>query len=486
MSGPTERGTAAGGSDVRLWGGRFAHGPAEALERLSASVHFDWRLAPYDIAGSRAHARVLHRAGLLDEQELAALLAGLGRLAADVADGSFTGTVADEDVHTALERGLLERLGPELGGRLRAGRSRNDQVATLFRMYLRDHARIIAALLGDLQETLIALADAHPGVAMPGRTHFQHAQPVLFAHHVLAHVQALSRDAERLRQWDARAAVSPYGSGALAGSSLGLDPEAVAAELGFEGGSSANSIDGTSARDFAAEFAFVTAMVGVDLSRIAEEVIVWNTREFSFVTLHDAFSTGSSIMPQKKNPDIAELARGKSGRLIGNLTGLLATLKALPLAYNRDLQEDKEPVFDSCDQLEVLLPAFTGMLATLTVNERRMAELAPAGFSLATDIAEWLVKRGVPFRDAHEVAGECVKVCEAEGIELDQLSDEQFAKISPRLTPEVREVLTVEGALAARSARGGTAPAAVAAQLSDAKADLDRQRAWVAARPGLA
>ena len=486
MSGPTERGTATGGSDVRLWGGRFAHGPAEALERLSASVHFDWRLAPYDIAGSRAHARVLHRAGLLDEQELAALLAGLDRLAADVADGSFTGTVADEDVHTALERGLLERLGPELGGRLRAGRSRNDQVATLFRMYLRDHARIIAALLGDLQETLIALADAHPGVAMPGRTHFQHAQPVLFAHHVLAHVQALSRDAERLRQWDARAAVSPYGSGALAGSSLGLDPEAVAAELGFEGGSSANSIDGTSARDFAAEFAFVTAMVGVDLSRIAEEVIVWNTREFSFVTLHDAFSTGSSIMPQKKNPDIAELARGKSGRLIGNLTGLLATLKALPLAYNRDLQEDKEPVFDSCDQLEVLLPAFTGMLATLTVNERRMAELAPAGFSLATDIAEWLVKRGVPFRDAHEVAGECVKVCEAEGIELDQLSDEQFAKISPRLTPEVREVLTVEGALAARSARGGTAPAAVAAQLSDAKADLDRQRAWVAARPGLA
>ncbi|RMI34630.1 argininosuccinate lyase [Streptomyces triticirhizae] len=487
MSQPSE--TAEGnehGADIKLWGGRFAHGPAEALERLSASVHFDWRLAPYDIAGSRAHARVLARAGLLDEQELAAMLEGLDRLAADVADGSFTGTVADEDVHTALERGLLERLGPELGGKLRAGRSRNDQVATLFRMYLRDHARILGGLLADLQETLIALADAHPGVAMPGRTHFQHAQPVLFAHHVLAHVQALSRDAERLRQWDARAAVSPYGSGALAGSSLGLDPEAVAAELGFEGGSSANSIDGTSARDFAAEFAFVTAMIGVDLSRIAEEVIVWNTKEFSFVTLHDAFSTGSSIMPQKKNPDIAELARGKSGRLIGNLTGLLATLKALPLAYNRDLQEDKEPVFDSCDQLEVLLPAFTGMLATLTVNGERMAALAPAGFSLATDIAEWLVKRGVPFRDAHEVAGECVKVCEAEGIELDQLTDEQFAKISPRLTPEVREVLTVEGALAARSARGGTAPVAVAAQLAEAKGDLDRQRAWVAARPGLA
>ncbi|ARQ71686.1 argininosuccinate lyase [Streptomyces marincola] len=470
--------------EVRLWGGRFAHGPAEALERLSASVHFDWRLAPYDIAGSRAHARVLHRAGLLTAEELDRMLAGLDRLAADVESGAFTGTVADEDVHTALERGLIERLGPELGGKLRAGRSRNDQVATLFRMYLRDHARIIAGLLAELQGALIGLAEAHPDVPMPGRTHFQHAQPVLFSHHVLAHVQALGRNAERLRQWDARTAVSPYGSGALAGSSLGLDPEAVARDLGFEGGSAANSIDGTSSRDFVAEFAFITAMAGVDISRIAEEVIVWNTKEFSFVTLHDSFSTGSSIMPQKKNPDIAELARGKSGRLIGNLTGLLATLKALPLAYNRDLQEDKEPVFDSCDQLEILLPAFTGMIATLKVNRERMAELAPAGFSLATDVAEWLVKRGVPFRVAHEVAGECVRVCEAEGIELDALTDEQFAKISPHLTPEVRTVLTVEGALAARDARGGTAPAAVAVQLREAKDDLARQLEWARRSPG--
>jgi argininosuccinate lyase len=465
-------------SDVRLWGGRFADGPAEALEKLSASVHFDWRLAPYDIAGSRAHARVLHRAGLLTDDELERMLQGLDQLAADVADGTFTGTVADEDVHTALERGLLERLGPELGGKLRAGRSRNDQVATLFRMYLRDHARIIGGLLADLQEALIGLAEAHPDAPMPGRTHLQHAQPVLFAHHVLAHVQALARDGERLRQWDARTAVSPYGSGALAGSSLGLDPEAVAAELGFESGSAANSIDGTASRDFAAEFAFVTAMIGVDVSRIAEEIIVWSTKEFSFITLHDAFSTGSSIMPQKKNPDIAELARGKSGRLIGNLTGLMATLKALPLAYNRDLQEDKEPVFDSCDQLEVLLPAFTGMLATLTVHRDRMAELAPAGFSLATDVAEWLVKQGVPFREAHEIAGECVKACEARGIELDELTDEEFAAISPHLTPGVRAVLTVEGALAARDARGGTAPAAVAVQLKEAKDQLAVQRAW--------
>ncbi|WP_069814141.1 argininosuccinate lyase [Streptomyces sp. TP-A0874] len=474
--------TVAGGGDVRLWGGRFADGPAEALAQLSASVHFDWRLAPYDIAGSRAHARVLHSAGLLSADELERMLQGLDRLEADVADGSFTGTVADEDVHTALERGLLERLGPDLGGKLRAGRSRNDQVATLFRMYLRDHARIIGGLLTDLQEALVGLAEAHPELAMPGRTHLQHAQPVLFAHHLLAHVQALSRNAERLRQWDERTAVSPYGSGALAGSSLGLDPEAVAAELGFGNGSSGNSIDGTAARDFVAEFAFITAMIGVDLSRIAEEVIIWNTKEFSFVTLHDAFSTGSSIMPQKKNPDIAELARGKSGRLIGNLTGLLATLKALPLAYNRDLQEDKEPVFDSCDQLEILLPAFTGMMATLTVNRERMAELAPAGFSLATDVAEWLVKQGVPFRVAHEVAGECVKECERQGIELHQLTDGQFAAISEHLTPEVRTVLDVPGALAARDGRGGTAPSAVAVQLAEVKEDLAVQRGWTEAK----
>ncbi|QKV91678.1 argininosuccinate lyase [Streptomyces sp. NA02950] len=468
--------------DVRLWGGRFADGPSEALEKLSASVHFDWRLAPYDIAGSRAHARVLHTAGLLTADELERMLEGLDRLEADVASGDFTGTIADEDVHTALERGLLERLGPDLGGKLRAGRSRNDQIATLFRMYLRDHARILGGLLADLQTALVGLAEAHPDVAMPGRTHLQHAQPVLFAHHVLAHVQALSRDAERLRQWDERTAVSPYGSGALAGSSLGLDPQAVAADLGFERGSSANSLDGTASRDFVAEFAFITAMIGVDLSRIAEEIIIWNTKEFSFVTLHDAFSTGSSIMPQKKNPDIAELARGKSGRLIGNLTGLLATLKALPLAYNRDLQEDKEPVFDSCDQLEVLLPAFTGMMATLTVNRERMEELAPAGFSLATDIAEWLVRQGVPFRVAHEVAGACVKECELTGIELDQLTDEQFAKISPHLTPEVRSVLDVPGALASRGGRGGTAPSAVAVQLAEVKTDLTGQYEWANAK----
>jgi argininosuccinate lyase len=368
---------------------------------------------------------------------------------------------------------LLEEVGPDVGGKLRAGRSRNDQIATLFKVFLRDHARIIAGQVLTLVDALAGQAEAHLGAIMPGRTHLQHAQPVLLSHHLLAHAWPLLRDVQRLRDWDARvAADSPYGSGALAGSSLDLDPEQVAGELGFTG-STANSIDGTAARDFVAEFAFVTAMIGVDVSRIAEEVILWATKEFGFVRLDDAFSTGSSIMPQKKNPDISELARGKSGRLIGNLAGLLATLKALPLAYNRDLQEDKEPVFDSVDTLEVLLPAFAGQIATLTFDTARMAELAPQGFSLATDIAEWLVREGVPFRVAHEVAGACVRRCEELGIELHELTDEQFAEIDPHLTPAVRDVLTVEGSVSSRRGRGGTAPARVAEQLAELRAAQD-------------
>lgn len=468
------------GARVSLWGGRFAGGPSEALAALSKSTHFDWRLAGQDIAGSRAHARVLHAAGLLDDTELATMLDGLDRLAADVASGAFVAAEDDEDVHTALERGLIERAGADVGGKLRAGRSRNDQIATLTRMYLRDEARVIAGLVLDVVDALVAQAEAHPGAAMPGRTHLQHAQPVLLAHHLLAHAWPLLRDVERFVDWDARAARSPYGSGALAGSSLGLDPAAVAAELGFDGPVE-NSIDGTASRDVMAEFAFVAAMVGVDLSRLAEEVIIWNTKEFGFVRLDDAFSTGSSIMPQKKNPDVAELARGKAGRLIGDLTGLLATLKGLPLAYNRDLQEDKEPVFDQVDTLEVLLPAFSGMVATMTFDTDRMAALAPQGFSLATDVAEWLVREGVPFRVAHEVAGACVKACEDRGIELWDLSDEDLAGISSHLTPAVRSVLSVEGSLASRDAVGGTAPARVAEQLEAARARASELRAFAGA-----
>jgi argininosuccinate lyase len=462
---------------VSLWGGRFSGGPADALAALSRSTHVDWRLARYDIAGSRAHARVLHRAALLTDDELSPMLAGLDALDADVASGAFVPGPADEDVHTALERGLLERVGPELGGRLRAGRSRNDQIATLIRLYLRDEARGVADEVLGVIDALREQAGRHLGVAMPGRTHLQHAQPVLLSHHLLAHCWALSRDVARLRDWDVRAARSPYGSGALAGSSLDLDPEAVAAELGFDAAAD-NSIDATASRDVVAEFSFVTAMIAVDLSRIAEEVVLWSTKEFAFVTLDDAYSTGSSIMPQKKNPDVAELARGKAGRLIGNHAGLLATLKGLPLAYNRDLQEDKEPVFDAIDTLHLVLPAMRGLLATLVFDTARLESLAPQGFSLATDIAEWLVRRGAPFRVAHELAGECVRACERRGIELTDLSDGDFAAISPQLTPDLRDVLTVAGSIASRRAKGGTARERVVEQDAELARVLAADATW--------
>jgi argininosuccinate lyase len=459
--------SAATGSG-RLWGGRFEGGPAEAMFALSKSTQFDWRLAPYDIAGSRAHAHALQRAGLLTDAETADMVAGLDRLAADVASGAYVPAATDEDVHGSLERGLTAIVGPELGGRLRAGRSRNDQIATLIRLYLRD---VLQMLVAEVHSVVVALHDqarTHLGVAMPGRTHLQHAQPILLSHHLLAHAWPLLRDVQRIRDLDRRLAISPYGSGALAGTSLGLDPLAVAAELGFED-SVANSLDGTAARDLAAEAAYVLAQIGVDLSRLSEDIILWVTHEFGIATLDDAWSTGSSIMPQKKNPDVAELARGKSGRLIGNLTGLLATLKGLPLAYNRDLQEDKEPLFDSVDQLLALLPAVAGMVGTLTFHPDRLESLAPRGFSLATDVADWLVRQRVPFAEAHEIAGAAVRRCEADGIELSELTPEVLAEISPRLTAEVLKVLTVAGSIDSRSGRGGTATARVREQLDEVR-----------------
>jgi argininosuccinate lyase len=446
-----------------LWGARFASGPSPELAALSRSTHFDWQLAPYDIAGSHAHAKALAAAGYLDEEQEAAMHAGLDELLRRVTEGELVAQAADEDVHGALEAALLTIVGADLGGRLRAGRSRNDQIATLIRMYLLDHAAVINDLVVDLIDAIAAQAEKHGTAIMPGRTHLQHAQPVLLAHHLLAHAWPFVRDLERLRDWRARASVSPYGSGALAGSSLGLDPALVAAELGLSGPAE-NSIDATASRDVVAEFAFIAAQLGIDLSRFAEEIILWNTREFGFVRLDDGYSTGSSIMPQKKNPDIAELARGKSGRLIGNLTGLLATLKGLPLAYNRDLQEDKEPVFDSVETLEVLLPAFTGMVSTLTFDTDRMAELAPQGFSLATDVADWLVRQRVPFREAHEISGALVRFCEENNLDLDEPTDEQYLAVSPHLTPGVRAVLTIEGSVASRTGVGGTAPDRVTEQ----------------------
>ncbi len=455
-----------GTNEGALWGARFATGPSPELAALSRSTHFDWALALYDIAGSHAHATGLAAAGYLDTDQERRMHEGLDELARGITEGTLLPGVDDEDVHGALEAALIDVVGADLGGRLRAGRSRNDQIATLVRMYLLDHSRTIARDILRLIDAIVAQSEAHPTAIMPGRTHLQHAQPILLAHHLQAHAWPLVRDLERLRDWSARAGVSPYGGGALAGSSLGLDPALVARELGLDRPSE-NSLDGTSARDVVAEFAYVTAQIGIDVSRFAEDIILWNTREFGFVTLDDGFSTGSSIMPQKKNPDIAELARGKAGRLVGNLTGLLTTLKGLPLAYNRDLQEDKEPVFDSIATLEVLLPAFAGMVATLRFHVERMADLAPQGFSLATDVADWLVRKGVPFRDAHEASGALVRLCEQQGIELHQATDAALAEISPELTPDVRDVLTIEGSVASRDGVGGTAPVRVTEQRAE-------------------
>jgi argininosuccinate lyase len=439
-----------------LWGSRFEGGPSASLAALSRSIHFDWRLAKYDIAGTRAHIKALMSAGYLTSLEHEKLDRSLVELANRVENGSFVAKQSDEDVHSALERGLIEIAGPELGGKVRAGRSRNDQIATLIRIYLLDQSEVLHRLVIDLIEVILTRSEEHLGVAMPGRTHFQHAQPILLSHHLLAHAWPLVRDLERLQDFKKRASLSPYGAGALAGNTLGLDPNLVAAELGLLGPTQ-NSIDATASRDVVAEFLFITTLMSINLSRFSEEIIIWASAEFDYIKLHDSFSTGSSIMPQKKNPDIAELARGKSGRLIGNLTGLLATLKGLPLAYNRDLQEDKEPVFDSIDQLTLLLPAFTGMVATMQFNRNRLEMLAPLGFSLATDVAEWLVKKKAPFRDAHEITGKLVSWCEQHKLELHEVADADMAAISPMLTPDVRDVLSVGGSIKARTGAGATA-----------------------------
>ncbi|WP_405151985.1 argininosuccinate lyase [Sphaerisporangium sp. NBC_01403] len=476
---------------MRLWGGRFEGGPADALTRLSVSVQFDWRLAPYDLLASRAHARVLHRAGLLSEAELERMLGALDDLEQACKAGDFRPAVADEDVHTALERGLLERLG-SLGGKLRAGRSRNDQVATDLRLYLRDHVRYIVSRLVELETALMSQAEEHASTAAPGMTHLQHAQPVSFGHQLLAHVHAIARDVDRLRDWDRRAAVSPLGAGALAGSSLPLDPQAVAEELGFDS-AAPNSMDAVADRDFAAEFLFCASLIGVHLSRLGEEIVLWASQEFHWIEMDDAYSTGSSIMPQKKNPDVAELARGKSGRLIGNLMTLLTTLKGLPLTYNRDLQEDKEPVFDSVDTLLLVLPAVSGLVSTMRVNTARLESSAPDGFALATDLAELLVRRGVPFRDAHEAVGHLVVWCQVNDTTFEKLTEDDLAKISPHFVetpggpavpgdeggvPGTLDVLNVQGALASRKAYGGTAPDRVRDQLTALREIVDGQAAW--------
>lgn len=453
-----------------LWGGRFAEGPDAAMAQLSRSVHFDMRLAPYDIAASHAHARVLGKAGILTTDEERQIHDALDQLLEEINAGAFLPQENDEDVHSALERGLITSLG-ELGGKLRAGRSRNDQVATDFRLYLLDHVRLIGAELWKLRAALVEQSERLLGVISPGMTHLQHAQPVMFSHELLKHAHALDRDLSRLSDWRERANKSPLGAGALAGSSLQLDPHAVAHDLGFAS-PIANSIDAVSDRDFVAEFLFASSMIAVHLSRIGEEWTLFASREFQWARLDDRFSTGSSIMPQKKNPDVAELARGKSGRVIGHLTGVLVMLKGLAFAYNRDLQEDKEPVFDTVETLLTLLPAVTGMVETTRFDSQMISRGAGEGFALATDIAEWLVRNGVPFKSAHEIAGACVKYCESRGVELWDLSADDLQSIDPQLTSGVTSVLSVAGSVASRNAFGGTAQERVQEQIHELKSAL--------------
>lgn len=461
---------------MALWGGRFSNSPAEAVFALSRSVDFDWRLAPYDVRASLAHLCVLEKSKLVSSTDADAIRRALRQLQAELADDSFLPTPEDEDVHSALERGLTQKLGA-IGGALRAGRSRNDQVATDLRLYAMDNMLHVAELVIALQRAIVAKASEYVDAPAPGFTHLQHAQPVLFGHELAKHAHSFDRDLSRVRDWYKRSSFSPLGAGALAGSSLPLDPEASAIDLGFSAAIE-NSIDAVSDRDFVAEALFILAMIGTHLSRMGEEWCLWASTEFGWAKLNDAYATGSSIMPQKKNPDIAELARGKTGRLIGNLTGVLAMLKGLPFAYNRDLQEDKEPLFDSVDTLKLVLPAFAGMVATTNFDRAKMADSASSGFSLATEIADFLVRAGIPFAQAHEAAGKCVHLCEETARDLHELSDAEFASIHSSLTPDVRTVLSVDGALQSRTTFGGTAPVNVTNQIATLTQKISENEKW--------
>jgi argininosuccinate lyase len=455
---------------MTLWGGRFDSAPADAMAALSRSVHFDWRLAPYEIEVNLIHLKNLVEQGVVSKENGKKIESSLLDLAKDIGSGSFKFTDADEDVHSAIERGLTERCG-EVGGAIRAGRSRNDLVVTDFKLYLIDHLLEIASQISALVKVINTQAANNIDVIAPGFTHTQHAQPITFAQELSKHSHALLRDIDRIFDWLKRNSFSPFGAGALAGSSIQPNPEKVAKDLGFSG-AMANSIDAVGDRDFAAEALFDLAMLGVHLSKIGEEFVLWSSTEFGWVKIADAYSTGSSIMPQKKNADIAELARGKSGRFIGNLTSLLVVLKGLPFAYNRDLQEDKEPVFDSVDQLLILLPAITGMIETAEFNSAAISKGAADGFSLATEIADFLAKKQIPFATAHEVAGECVKFCEKNGIELDQLSDAQLLAIHPALTGEVKAFLNVKGAVTSRTSSMGTSQKSVTSALAQLKKEM--------------
>ncbi|MBU0513365.1 MAG: argininosuccinate lyase [Proteobacteria bacterium] len=455
---------------TKPWAGRFAEATAPVVDAFQASVGFDRRLAGYDIRGSMAHARMLRSKGLLGDDELAAIENGLGEIRGEIEAGTFVWDQALEDVHMNIEARLIEKIG-DPGGKLHTGRSRNDQVALDFRMYVRDHLDLIRDLVRDLRRAVVYLARDNLTLVMPGYTHLQRAQPILLAHHLLAYEEMLRRDDERLRDCRTRLNVSPLGAGALAGAGFDLDPGMVAAELGFEAAFD-NSLDAVSDRDFAVEFLAALALIMVHLSRLGEELVLWSSSEFGFVRLPDTFATGSSLMPQKKNPDVPELVRAKAGRVFGDLTALLTVLKGLPLAYNKDLQEDKEAVFDAVDTTQACLTVLTPMLAALEFDGDRMAAATEDGFLTATDLADYLVEKGVPFREAHEVVGRAVALAVERGCSLGDLDLDALIELSPLVSEEVYEVLKVENSLARRRLPGGTAPVRVLEKLEAAEKRL--------------
>ncbi len=442
---------------VDLWGGHFADGPAPLMEQINASISFDKRLYAHDLAGSRAHARMLFSAGLLSRAEVDAILDGLDRIENAIEKGCFEFSEGLEDIHMNIEARLTEMVG-EPGRKLHTARSRNDQVATDFRLWLRDAVDKIDHLLADLQKALIDRAEEHHDAVMPGFTHLQAAQPITFGHHLLAYVEMFGRDRGRLSDGKARLNECPLGAAALAGTSFPIDRQQTANELGFTRPMT-NSIDAVSDRDFALEFLSTASIAAVHLSRLAEELVLWSTHQFGFIKMSEAFSSGSSIMPQKRNPDAAELVRGKTGRIVGSLSSLLITLKGLPLAYSKDMQEDKEPVFDAVDHLSLCIAAAASMIEGMSINRERMHLAAGVGYTTATDLADWLVRElSMPFREAHAVAAKAVHLAEAESAALAELSLDQLQLIDQRITREVFQILTVEQSVASRTSFGGTAP----------------------------
>jgi argininosuccinate lyase len=454
-----------------MWGGRFERGPAEIMERINASIDFDRKLYAQDIQGSKAHAQMLVATGILTAEDGASIAAGLTHVKAEIEQGSFAFRKDREDIHLNIEARLAELIGPA-AGRLHTARSRNDQVATDFRLWVRDAIDRLSALTTGLLAALLDKAAAHAQVIMPGFTHLQVAQPITFGHHLMAYVAMLERDLGRLRDARVRLNECPLGAAALAGTSFPIDRHLTAKTLGFDR-PTANSLDSVSSRDFALEYLSAAAILGVHLSRLAEELVIWTSAQFRFVTLTDAFTTGSSIMPQKRNPDAAELSRAKVGRIIGALNTLLIVMKGLPLAYAKDMQEDKEPTFDAADAIELVVAAMAGMVSDLTPNEGVLREAAGTGFSTATDLADWLVRAlNMPFREAHHVTGRIVKLAETRGITLDALSLAEMQAVEPRISQDVFAVLSVENSVASRVSFGGTAPGGVKAQIAAARTRL--------------